>query len=41
MEMGGGVFEVNSTAGETQLGGTDMDNLLANHVAEEFTNVLV
>jgi molecular chaperone DnaK len=36
MEMGGGVFEVKSTAGDTQLGGTDMDNLLVNHIAEEF-----
>ena len=25
MEMGGGVFEVQSTSGDTQLGGTDMD----------------
>ena len=25
MEMGGGVFEVMSTSGDTQLGGTDMD----------------
>ncbi len=36
MEMGGGVFEVKSTAGDTQLGGTDMDNLLVNYIAEEF-----
>jgi molecular chaperone DnaK len=36
MEMGGGVFEVKSTAGDTQLGGTDMDNLLVNHIAEDF-----
>src|SRR4030065_1050275 len=26
MEMGGGVFQVQSTSGDTQLGGTDMDN---------------
>ncbi len=36
MEMGGGVFEVKSTAGDTQLGGTDMDNLMVDHIAEEF-----
>src|SRR5574341_852729 len=36
MEMGGGVFEVKATAGDTQLGGTDMDNLLVNYIAEEF-----
>ena len=28
MEFGGGVFEVRSTSGDTQLGGTDMDNVL-------------
>ncbi len=27
MEMGGGVFEVMSTSGDTQLGGTDMDKV--------------
>ncbi len=36
MEMGGGVFEVKSTAGDTQLGGTDMDNKLVDYIAEEF-----
>ena len=36
MEMGGGVFEVKSTAGDTQLGGTDMDNRLVDYIAEEF-----
>ncbi|MCX9082269.1 MAG: molecular chaperone DnaK [Candidatus Methanoperedens sp.] len=36
MEMGGGVFEVKSTAGDTQLGGTDMDNLMVDYIAEEF-----
>ncbi len=30
------VFEVLSTSGDTQLGGTDMDNTLINYVAEEF-----
>lgn len=36
MEYGEGVVEVLSTAGDTQLGGTDMDNVLVNWVAEEF-----
>jgi molecular chaperone DnaK len=36
MEMGGGVFQVKSTSGDTQLGGTDMDNALVNYVVEEF-----
>ena len=30
------VFEVISTSGDTQLGGTDMDNALINYIAEEF-----
>lgn len=36
MEFGGGVFEVKSTSGDTQLGGTDMDNKLIDYIAEEF-----
>ena len=36
MEFGGGVFEVRSTSGDTQLGGTDMDNVLLNYLADEF-----
>ena len=36
MEFGGGVFEVRSTSGDTQLGGTDMDNAIMNYLAEEF-----
>jgi len=36
MEMGGGVFEVQSTSGDTKLGGTDMDQLLMDYVKEEF-----
>jgi molecular chaperone DnaK len=36
MEMGGGVFQVKSTSGDTQLGGTDMDNTLVEHVVQEF-----
>ena len=36
MEFGGGVFEVKSTSGDTQLGGTDMDNVLLNYLADEF-----
>ena len=36
MEMGGGVFEVMSTSGDTQLGGTDMDKVLIDYVVSEF-----
>jgi molecular chaperone DnaK len=34
--MGGGVFEVKSTSGDTQLGGTDMDNVLIDYLVSEF-----
>ncbi|MBU1197260.1 molecular chaperone DnaK [Candidatus Micrarchaeota archaeon] len=37
MEFGKGVFEVKSTSGDTQLGGTDMDNVLIEYVAQEFS----
>ncbi|MHB8633998.1 MAG: molecular chaperone DnaK [Thermoplasmatota archaeon] len=36
MELGGGVFHVKSTNGDTQLGGTDMDDALVNHLGAEF-----
>jgi molecular chaperone DnaK len=36
MEFSEGVFEVISTSGDTQLGGTDMDEAVMNYVAEEF-----
>ncbi len=36
MEMGGGVFEVMSTSGDTQLGGTDMDKAIIDYVTDEF-----
>jgi molecular chaperone DnaK len=37
MEMGvEGTFEVLSTSGDTQLGGTDMDNALIDYIAEDF-----
>jgi len=36
MEFGGGVFEVKSTSGDTQLGGTDMDNAIIDYLVEEF-----
>jgi len=36
MEFGGGVFEVKSTSGNTQLGGTDMDNAIVDYIVEEF-----
>ncbi len=36
MDMAEGVFEVKSTSGDTQLGGTDMDNTLVDYLAGEF-----
>ncbi len=36
MEMGGGVFEVKATSGDTQLGGTDMDNALVEYIVNKF-----
>ncbi|MCM8799489.1 MAG: molecular chaperone DnaK [Candidatus Omnitrophica bacterium] len=36
MEMAQGVFEVKSTSGDTQLGGTDMDNVLIEYIVEQF-----
>ena len=36
MEMGGGVFEVMSTSGDTQLGGTDMDKIIIDYVIDTF-----
>ncbi|HOW43137.1 MAG TPA: molecular chaperone DnaK [Candidatus Omnitrophota bacterium] len=36
MEMASGVFEVKSTHGDTQLGGTDMDNVLIDYIAGQF-----
>ncbi len=36
MDMSNGVFEVLSTSGDTQLGGTDMDLALAEYIVEEF-----
>ena len=36
MDFGHGVFEVRSTSGDTQLGGTDMDNVLIDYITEEF-----
>jgi molecular chaperone DnaK len=38
MDFGGGVFEVLGTSGDTQLGGTDLDNAVVNHLIEEFKN---
>src|ERR687898_2069952 len=38
MEMGGGVFQVKSTSGDTQLGGTDMDNAVVEFIIQEFKN---
>jgi len=36
MSFGQGVFEVESTSGDTHLGGTDMDKALLDYFAEEF-----
>ena len=36
MEFGEGVFEVKATSGDTQLGGTDMDNAIIDYIAKEF-----
>ncbi|MFC1691516.1 molecular chaperone DnaK, partial [Nanoarchaeota archaeon] len=36
MEFGEGVFEVKSTSGDTHLGGTDMDEVVVNFLADEF-----
>ena len=36
MEFGEGIFEVKSTSGDTNLGGTDMDTALMKYIAEEF-----
>jgi molecular chaperone DnaK len=36
MEFGKGVFEVKATSGNTQLGGTDMDKLVFEHLADRF-----
>ncbi len=36
MEFGDGVFEVKSTSGDTQLGGTDMDEAIVDYLLKEF-----
>jgi molecular chaperone DnaK len=36
MEFGKGVFEVKATSGDTQLGGTDMNQVLFEHLADRF-----
>ena len=36
MEFGDGIFEVKSTSGDTNLGGTDMDTAIMKYLAEEF-----
>ncbi len=38
MEFGEGVFEVLSTSGDTQLGGTDMDEAIINFLVKDFKN---
>ena len=39
MEFGDGVFEVKSTSGDTQLGGTDMDKAVVDWIVSEFKKV--
>ncbi len=36
LELGGGIFEVKATNGDNRLGGDDIDDLLIDHLAEEF-----
>ena len=36
MDFSEGVFEVKSTSGDTELGGTDMDAIIINHLADDF-----
>ncbi len=36
MDFSEGVFEVKATSGDTQLGGTDMDNALMNYIIKDF-----
>ncbi len=36
MEFGGGVFEVKATSGDTQLGGRDMDQIIAEFLSDQF-----
>ncbi|MFH1285340.1 MAG: molecular chaperone DnaK [Candidatus Micrarchaeota archaeon] len=36
MDFGGNVFEVKSTSGDTQLGGTDMDNAIVEYLVLQF-----
>ncbi|MGA2877092.1 MAG: Hsp70 family protein, partial [Nitrososphaerales archaeon] len=36
MDFGSGIFEVKSTSGDTQLGGTDMDNILVDYVMSQY-----
>ncbi|MFX1475700.1 MAG: molecular chaperone DnaK [Promethearchaeota archaeon] len=38
MDFGGGVFKVESTSGDTQLGGTDMDLIVAEWLRDDFKN---
>ncbi|UCE91622.1 MAG: molecular chaperone DnaK [Methanobacteriota archaeon] len=38
MDFGDGVFEVVSTSGDTQLGGTDMDNSVVDYITKEFNS---
>merc|ERR1712126_413740 len=35
-DLGGGIFDVKSTAGDTHLGGEDFDNRMVDHFVNEF-----
>merc|ERR1712008_617859 len=39
LEVGDGIFEVLSTAGDTNLGGDDFDNVLVNWLVNDFKNI--
>ena len=36
LEVGDGLFEVKATSGDTHLGGDNLDNVLMNHIADEY-----
>ncbi len=38
MDFGGGIFEVKSTSGDTELGGRDMDDLITKHLVDTIKN---
>ncbi len=38
LEIGDGIFEVKSTSGDTHLGGDDFDQVIIDHIAQDFQN---